>query len=195
MFLVQRPLFPENEDLRFVAGQPSELCLGFVNSLDRFINFTHVDASLRSLHDEREVIQNMTRQFYGINTPGKATSVAIDYQFKPDAMLDATTYVLVVEVSYRDGETNHTEVVFNRTVVITEPDQKLINTETLFLALVVAASTAAVVYFGGAAMKKKLGGGSGAKSRSYSPAAKGVVRESFLEGTTAAGKTKSPKKK
>lgn len=68
----------------------ADLTLGFVNNLERFINFSHVDASLRSVTDEKEVIQNLTRVQYHINTPGKGTSVAIEYQFKPDAMLDAT---------------------------------------------------------------------------------------------------------
>jgi hypothetical protein len=186
----ERPLFPEQEDLKFVAGQAGELCLGFVNNLDRFVNFSHVDASLRLLSDDKEVVQNLTRQFYGINTPGKGTTVAIDYQFKPDAMLDATLYVLVVEVSYRDGETNHTEVVFNKTVTVSEPDQKLVNTETAFLVMILIGGISALVYFGGAAVQKKLG--KGKSPSSASPGAKGVVRESFLEGTTAA--KKSPKK-
>jgi hypothetical protein len=188
--LCHRPLFPDNSGLKFVAGDAAELTIGFVNNLERFINFTYVDASLRSVNDDKEVIQNLTRQLYGINTPGKGTSVAIEYQFKPDAMLDATLYVLIVEVNYRDGETNHSEVIFNKTVSVVEPEQKLFNTETAFLVVVLIGIISAVVYFGKNWAQKKL-----KKSGSSSQSGKGEVKASFLEGTIVGGKSpkKSPK--
>jgi hypothetical protein len=166
------------------------LTIGFVNTLERFINFTYVDASFRSVNDEKEVIQNLTRQHYGVNLPGKGTSVAIEYPFKPDAMLDATLYVLIVEVMYKDGETNHTEVVFNKTVSVVEPDQRFFNTETAFLVVVLVGIVSAVVFFGKGWAQKKL-----KKVSSGSQSAKGEVKASFLEGTIVGGKSpkKSPK--
>merc|ERR1712000_294749 len=185
-----RPLFPENEDLRFVAGKQGELCLGFVNTLDRFINFTHVEASLRSLHDESDVIQNMTRMHYGINTPGKGSSVAIDYRFTPDAMLDATAYVLIVEVLYRDGEQNHTEVVFNKTITVLDPSEQLINFETIFLFVFLAGLTAIAGYFFKDSVIKKV-----APARKRSTQQIQEVQNSFLVGTTASSSKKNKNKK
>lgn len=49
----------QNEDLRFVAGQPAELLIGVVNSLDRYINVTYVEASLRNVLDDSEFAQNV----------------------------------------------------------------------------------------------------------------------------------------
>ncbi len=69
------------------------------------------------------VFVQFTRHPYFINVPGKGTSVAIDFQFKPDSMLDAVSYAFVVQVQYLDGAANHTEVVFNGTVTITEPEE------------------------------------------------------------------------
>ena len=193
---LSRPLFPENEELHFVAGQVGELCLGFVNTLERFINFTHVDASLRSLNDESEVIQNMTRHIYGINTPGKGASVAIDYKFTPDAMLDATTYVFIVEVQYRDGEHNHTEVVFNKTITISEPDEKLFNGETFFLALVFIGGLGFSGYMANNYWQKKSK--KGGRAYALLKAESKEVKNSFLTGTsastTAKKSTKSKKK-
>ncbi len=101
-------------------------------------------------------------------------------------MLDATLYVLIVEVTYRDGETNHSEVVFNKTVSVVEPEQKFFNTETAFLVVVLVGIVSAVVFFGKNWAQKKI-----KKVSSSSQAGKGEVKASFLEGTIAG---KSPKK-
>lgn len=96
--------------------------------------------------------------------------------------------MLIVEVLYRDGETNHSEVVFNKTVSVVEPEQKLVNTETAFLVLVLVGIVSAVVFFGKSWAQKKL-----KKTGAGSQAGKGEVKASFLEGTLV-GASKSPKK-
>jgi len=58
------PLFPENErnargNLKFTAGEQAELCLGFVNGLDRHVNFTSIEASFRSVATG-EFVQNVS---------------------------------------------------------------------------------------------------------------------------------------
>lgn len=188
-----------------MAGQEGELILGFVNHLERFVNFTSVEASFRSLNDETEVVQNLTRRHYGINLPGKGTSVAIEYRFLPDPMLDATAYVLLVEVVYRDGDKNHSEVVFNKTVTVSEPDEQVFNTETAFLFITLIGGIALSGYGLKGYLEKKIAKSSRSSSSSSGGSSSGgekpkEVRDSWLAGTTAANinkgnNRKSPKKK
>lgn len=57
----------KNPTATFVAGEVSEACIGFANTLDRYINFTSVEGALLSL-DEKDVVQNV-RWLGGVVAP------------------------------------------------------------------------------------------------------------------------------
>lgn len=170
-----------------MAGAESELLIGFVNPLDRYINLTYVEATLRSLHDDSEIVQNFTRFLYGVNLPGAGTSVAIDYPLKPDVMLDAISYALVAHVWYLDGTQAHTEVVFNGTVTVSAPEGAIVSVETVFLLAMLLGGAGALGYF---VVLPKLAKTTKAKKTKDEREASS---EAWLDGTLAATK-KSPKK-
>ena len=100
-------------------------------------------------------------------------------------MLDAVPYTLMVEVSYRDGNNVHREVVFNRTVVVVEADESLIHPETGFLVVILLGLVSGVAFLGKSYVAKKFKAPKAEKSQ--------AAKNSFLDGTTFA--KKSPNKK
>jgi len=104
-------------------------------------------------------------------------------------MLDAVDYQLVVNVYYLDAERNHTEVVYNATVTVTEPEEQLLNTETAFLMLGGTALIGFIIYYvmGSVAKGKPKAAKNADGSR--------VADESWLENTTIGKKKKTSKKK
>lgn len=115
--------------------------------------------------------------------------MVIDYQFRADSLLEGGPYVLVLNVVYLDGTTNHTETVFNGVVTVTLPSESFINGENLFLLLALSAAVGGAVYYGLNVLNKKK------KKADKDSATAQKNAESWLVGTTAASSNKkSPNK-
>jgi len=115
-------VFPDFPTKRIPSGEIVEVLLGFTNTGRKEFNITTVTASLNHPVDTKYYIQNFTKIEYGLPV-GAEEQISLSYRFRPDPLLEPRDFVLILSVFYQDESlTNYTNIFFNSTVSITEPD-------------------------------------------------------------------------
>jgi len=151
-------VFPDAQDRKLKLGEPANVLLGFYNKADQMFNVTGIGASLQNPHDTSYYIQNFTaRRVVGVPVgPGQQASV--EYQFRPDAGLEAGEYWMSAWVIYNNSADQvfmHT--FYNGTVELHEESRGVrdyINF-VLVLGLIGLAAYAYITLSGGSKPSKK----------------------------------------
>jgi translocon-associated protein subunit alpha len=114
-------VFPDNPSKQLIAGEPTEVLVGFRNKGSRQYNITFIDASFNYPLDQTFFIQNFSRWEYGMPVQPNQ-EVALAYAFRPDAMLEPRDFALVVNIYYKDSTgRNYTSAAYNGTIDLIEP--------------------------------------------------------------------------
>jgi len=177
--------FPDHPTKQFPAGEEIKVVISAHNDASKPYNITAVMGSLNSPMDFDLYIQNFTQQVYFRLLPA-GEELSVEYKFRPDPILSPREFIVALHLIYEDPEDNrmHSNLVFNQTVDIVEMD-KLIDTEMLFLYIMMAAVVGGAGYWGYLNLADKMGlnKGKSKKSKSKSGPKKEIDHDEWIKGT------------
>jgi len=125
-------VFPRLQGLKVIAGEETEIVLGFKNTGHIPFNITVLEASLRYPQDFRYFIQNFTQSDWSI-TVGPLEEVSVSYFFTPNELIEPREFGFVADVYYWNtiSDEEHKSTFFNGTVEIIEKEGTL-DAQTFF---------------------------------------------------------------
>lgn len=110
--------FPNNPRLQFPLGEPVDVVVGFSNGGEEPYNVTDIAGSLHSSAQWKLWVQNFTAlRVSSVVKPGEQAS--LEYQFRPDSMLQVREFQVAVHVFYQGLKSQHS-LAFNKTIDIIE---------------------------------------------------------------------------
>jgi len=177
--------FPDHPTKQFPAGEEIKVVVSAHNDAATPYNISAMMGSLNSPMDFDLYIQNFTQQVYfQLLPPGEELSV--EYTFRPDPILSPREFIVALHLIYEDPSSGrmHSNLVFNSTVDIVEMD-RLVDTEMLFLYLMMAGVVGIVGYWVYCNLADKLGLNKikGKKTKTKTGPAKDIDHEEWIKGT------------
>lgn len=176
--------FPDHPTKQFPAGEEIKVVVSAHNEGSKPYNITAMMGSLNSPVDFDLYVQNFTQQVYFRLLPA-AEELSVEYSFRPDPNLSPREFTVALHLIYEDPETGrmHSNLVFNSTVDIVEM-QKLIDTEMLFLYLMLLGVVGLGGYYAYLNMADKLGLNKSSKKKTKSTGPKLIDHDEWIKGTT-----------
>lgn len=128
--------FPLHATKQFPAGGEIKVVVGVHNAATESYNMSAIMGSINSPSDLKLYIQNFTQQVY-FEVVEAGEELSLEYTFRPDPALPARDYHVMLTLFYEDAKHGfYSTTFFNGTVDIAETP-KLIDTEILFLYLLI----------------------------------------------------------
>jgi hypothetical protein len=149
--------FPEHTTKQFPAGDVITAVISAHNDNTKPYNLTAVVASLNSPLDFTMYIQNFTHQVYFKELPPSG-EMSLEYKFRLAPQVPTRDFAVAIHLIYEDVGSSgyYSNVVFNGTVEVVEK-AKLIDTEGLFMYLMIIALFAGIGYWAFSNASDKLG--------------------------------------
>ncbi|MEW5307889.1 MAG: hypothetical protein WDW36_010258 [Sanguina aurantia] len=138
--------FPDHANKNFPAGELVKVVLGIHNEGPETYNITAVMGSINAPNDFKVYVQNLTRQMYmQMLEPGQELS--LEYTMMPSKDLPARDFIMAITLFYSDKRfAMKSSTFFNSTVEVVEV-KKFIDTDLLFLYLLLLSIFGAAGYF------------------------------------------------
>jgi len=125
-----------------IAGDLTEILIGFINSGNKTFNITSVSASLNYLLDMRIYIQNFTEHEYDVLVHPNER-ITLSYSFTPDSLLDTRDFGFIASIFYNDDVSNYSTTFYNGSIGIEEADVSF-DSQSFFGYTVVIAAVALI---------------------------------------------------